>query len=410
MSELQLYRARWVLPLTSPPLPDGVVAVRDDRVIGVGARPAEIPGATGARVTDLGEVIVLPGLVNAHTHLSLTTLPRDLPRGDWFAWMAAAARAAAALTPTEVRAAVRAGADESWRLGTVLVGEVTTRPEGTDEIAAQGSLSARVFFEFLGISEPRARERFEAARDRAAALVGQGHIRLRPGLSPHAPYSVWPDLWREVGQRTAERTPYLTTHLAEPPGEDEFLLHGTGPVRDYLDRLGVWDGSFPVPGRSAVSLLDEAGVLGPRSLLVHGVHLTPADLPRLVATGTPLCLCPRSNARLGLPLAPVGAFQDAGIPLCLGTDSRAGNDDLSLWAEMRALRELAPELPAEAILRMGTVNGARALGFPELATGIRPGAAARLLIVNAGGVGDDNPCEFLLREPVEAGVGHLLHL
>ncbi len=410
MSELQLYRARWVLPLTAPPLRDGLVAVRKGRVEALGDDLSAIPGASGTPVTDCGEAVILPGLVNAHTHLSLSALPGELPRGDWFAWMTAAVGAAAALTPEEVAEGVRRGVEESRRMGTVLLGEITTRPEGTGEIAAGGDLAARVFFEFLGLTADRARETFTAACSGAEALAAAGHPGIRPGLAPHAPYSVRPGFWREAASWAVARDLPWSVHLAEPPGEDEFLRRGTGPLAGYLAGIRGPGEGFPTPGRTALELLAEAGALGPRCLLVHAVHLSPEDIRTVADSGSAICLCPRSNARLGLPPAPVETLHRAGIPLCLGTDSRAGNDDLGVWGEMRAMRRLAPSVPAEEILRMATVRGARALGFPELAQGIRPGAPARLLAVNAEGLGDDNPLEFLLREPVEPRISHLLHL
>jgi aminodeoxyfutalosine deaminase len=353
-------------------------------------------------VEDLGRAIVLPGLVNAHTHLSLSTLSPPRDRG-FFPWLEATATASRALDAEGVRAAVRAGARACWESGTVMVGEIATRAEGTAEIAAHGTLEARVFFEFLGVSEERARERFEKAT--ARALAAGESARLRPGLSPHAPYSVWPTLWRETAALARTRNLIWSTHLAEPPGEDRFLCRGDGPVRAYLEALGVWDGSFPVPGTGAVDLL--APALDARALLVHGVHLTADDAERLAATGASLCLCPRSNAVLGLPPPPASLLVARGVPLCLGTDSLASNDDLSVWGEMRALHELAPDIPPPAIVRMATVNGARALGMEDRGGAMRPGLPARLLVVAAPDLGGRDPAEYLVREPVEDRIRHL---
>lgn len=404
MTGLHVYRAGWVLPVTSPPIRDGAVAVREGVLLDVG--PAgEVAGRhPRAAEEDLGHALLLPGLTNAHTHLSLTTLSGRLP-GDagFLPWLGAAARNAAALSPQEVAASTERGLEESWRLGTVLVGEVTTRPDGWERILAHEGMLARIYFEFLGVTEDRARERFAAAGRAAARLQSRpGADTTLPGLSPHAPYSVWPDLWARTAETARRHGLRWTTHLAEPPDEREFLLQGTGPLRDYLQALGVWDGSFPVPGRAGLALLDAAGALDERALLVHGVHLLPAEMDRLAESGATLCLCPRSNAFLGLPPAPVRDLVTRGVRLCLGTDSKASNRDLSVWGEMRAVRRLVPELPAARILEMATVRGAMALGMSHLSGTLRPGILARLAAVDCTGeFPDQEPEEALLRETVE---------
>jgi cytosine/adenosine deaminase-related metal-dependent hydrolase len=166
--------------------------------------------------------------------------------------------------------------------------------------------------------------------------------------------------------------------------------------------MGLWDGSFPVPGTGAVAAWTRSGLLDGRALLVHGVHLEPADLAAIASSGATLCLCPRSNAYLDLPPAPVTAMVEAGIPLALGTDSKASNQDLGIWGEMRAIRNLMPAFPAAAILQAATVNGARGLGLDHRVGAIRPGLIPRLVRVAFSGPVPEDPHEFLVREPVEA--------
>ncbi len=227
---------------------------------------------------------------------------------------------------------------------------------------------------------------------------------MRAGLSPHAPYSVWPTHWREATAFARANDLLWSSHIAESPDEAEFLTRGTGPLRDYLVALGVWDGSFPVPGRSVIDLLTDAAALDERALLVHAIHLDEGAIARIAATGASVCLCPRSNAYLGLPPPPVEALMTHGVKLCLGTDAKASNDDLSVWAEMRALGRIAPRIPARRLVEMATSNGARALGFDGLAGTIRPGDRSPLVTVKSDGTRVDDPYRFLAREPVEEGV------
>ncbi len=394
------YRADWVLTLTGPPLRDGAVTVEDGRVDAVGPASEALRGVPDGAVREQGRAVLLPGLVNAHTHLSLTGL--EAPPGDYFRWLGTVARAASTLGAEEIEAATRRGWEECRRLGTAVVGEITTRPEGIAALLADPRVLARVYVEFLGLGAERARGRFEASVERAEALArGPEAFRIRPGLSPHAPYSVRPELWPETAARCRERNWRWSSHVAEPPGEDRFLRRGDGPVRDYLESLGVWDDGFPWPGAGGVEMLAGAGVLDGRALLVHGVHLEPAAMDAVAAAGAHLCLCPRSNAFLGLPPPPVRELAARGVRLCVGTDSRAGNDDLSVWAELRRLREIEPGIPAEALVRMATAGGARALGFEDAAGAIAPGYPARLIAVSTGSGALRDPHAALVAEPVE---------
>jgi len=397
---MRILTAAWVLPVTRPPIPAAGVAIDGGRIAGVGLAREVRERFPEAVVEDLGASILLPGLVNAHTHLSLTGLAGPLAGiREMTEWLGEVSRRAGALTAEEVREAVRQGIRESRERGTALVGEITTRPEGVEALVEEG-LPARVYFEFLGIHEDRARERF------AAAVAGAGRLEaphLRAGLSPHAPYSVWPPLWAEAAATCRRRGWRWSAHVLEHPGERELTTRGTGPLRAFLERMGFWNPAFPLPGTGPVTLLDRSRALGPEALLVHGIHLTPDEMRRLAATRTPLCLCPRSNRRLGHPPPPVRELLEAGVPLCLGTDSKASNDDLGVWGEMRRLHQDLPALPPERLLHWATSGGAEALGFADRAGSLEPGTGARLLALP--GTPRENQVHAALLDPgVEAAL------
>jgi len=399
-----LLTARWVLPVVTPPLRDGAILVRDGRIIAVG-RGDDLRRTVGpVEIQDLGDSLLLPGLVNAHTHLSLTSLRAHIPRHvPLLEWLATVTREAAKMSEDEVRRSVREGLESSWRAGTMALGEITTRPEGVTEIAADGRFASRVYFEFLGVSPERSERRYQAAVDHAGSLSG-GNDGVRPGLSPHAPYSVWPTLWRSTAEFCRENDLRWSTHLAESPYEREFLLEGGGPLRQHLERLGVWDDRFPVPKTNIMDLWTEENILDERALLVHGLHLDPSDLDAIAVSKAFLCLCPRSNAMLGLPPPGVRDLVERGIPLCLGTDSLASNEDLSVWGEMRAVHALMPELSPDSLLRMATLHGAQALGLEDRSGSLSPGLPARCLVVEAGDLGNGEPLSYLLRPLIELRV------
>lgn len=402
-----LHHARWVLPVSRPPLADGAVVLNGGSIQDVGLLD-EVRRRSGLDPAEQRWDLILPGLVNAHTHLSVTGLRDRVPRGGGITdWLSRMADLAGRLDPEDVAAGVDEGVRTSLERGTVLVGEITTRPEGAHRLRGEPRLWSRVFFEFLGVTAERAEARFAAARDQALAWTAKAPEQSGAGLSPHAPYSVWPSLWeRTAGFSEVHALPW-STHLAEPPGEEEFLTRGTGELRRHLERLGVWDGTFPVPGTSAVKMLAAAGALNKHALLVHGVHLTSEEIEALARAGAHLCLCPRSNAFLGLPPAPVMAAYRAGLSLAVGTDSAASNHDLGVLGELRALRELAPELPPAVLLAMGTRNGARALGFGHRLGTVETGKASCLLGVASRPGSPADPWERLFSPEAEIDVRRL---
>jgi len=400
------YRSNWLLPIHSDPIPDGVVVVDGDQVAGLGPADEMLGHFPQAELHELGETIVLPALVNAHTHLALTHEAGKHPSGaGLFPWLKSMVPQARAMDEAAVTAAVTAGIEESRRLGTGLLGDIVTHPAAARALQAAAPLRARAFFEFLGVSEATCRRSLEAAQQAAEAMPAKG--RVRPGLAPHAPYSVWTPLWKEAVDWATERDLPWTTHLLEPASEPLFTARGVGEIREYLEWLGVWDDAFPPMGQRPISFFDRTKVLGPGALFVHGVHLVPDEMNRINLHDIALCLCPRSNAYLGLPPAPMDGLREAGVFLCLGTDSKASNHDLGLWGEMRAIRGLAPDLPAGDILTMATAHGAMALGFRGEAGVIAPGVEADLIAVGADGLGAGSPEEYLVREPVDGRVQRL---
>jgi len=397
-----LLTARWVLAVVSPPIRDGALLVRGGRLRAVGSVNDLRQTADDAEVQDFGNTLLLPGLVNAHTHLSLTSLAPHIPhRAPLLEWLATVTREAGKMTEDEVRRSVREGLESSWRAGTLALGDITTRPEGVTEIVADRRFAARVYYEFLGVSPERSERRYTAARDRALSLIGGS---TRAGLSPHAPYSVWPTLWQTAAQFCRDNDLRWSAHLAESPYEREFVLEGRGPLRAHLERLGVWDDAFPVPRMPIVPFWMSQGVLDDRALLVHGLHLDTSDMDAIASARAFLCLCPRSNAMLGLPAPRVRELVSRGVRLCLGTDSLASNEDLSVWGEMRAIHELMPELPAETILRMATLGGAQALGLDDVCGSLTPGLPARVVAVQASDLRDGDPVSYLLRPLIELHV------
>jgi cytosine/adenosine deaminase-related metal-dependent hydrolase len=368
-SPVTRYRAAWVLPISGRPIAGGVVAVDRDVIASVGEHD-------GGIVEDLGRVAVLPGLVNAHTHLELSWMRGQVaPAASMPAWAASlmALRRRVSHEPPEPIVDAIAEARAS---GTCLVGEVTST-FATYEPLIESELSAALFREVLGFSAPDPEALVAAVSSQIADLTPIAW--LRPSIVPHAPYSVSPPLLQAIARWSTGKP--LSIHLGESVQELDFLRDGTGEWRALLEALGVWNAAWTPPVCGPVEFLDRLGMVDEHLLAVHGVHFTEAELTRLATAGATLVTCPRSNRWTGAGVPPVGRFYASGVRLAVGTDSLASVDDLNLFAELAEVRRLAPGVAAARILESATLSGAAALGFASELGSIEPGKRAQLLTV-----------------------------
>jgi cytosine/adenosine deaminase-related metal-dependent hydrolase len=392
-----LLRAAWVCPIAAPPLRDGWVAVRHGRITAAGSG-ADAPPAR--RLEALGDVALMPGLVNAHTHLELSWLRgRVPPQADFLTWVAgllaerrAMEQAGDPATDDPARAAIA----ELRATGTVAVGDISNALI-TPPLLAEAQMPAVVFHELLGFRVTDGRRHVEDAIARHAPLAFED---VRLALAPHAPFSVSRELFEAVREWTAGATPRITSvHVAESPEEVELLSTGAGPWQERLAALGAWRDGWVAPGCGPGDYLCDLGVIDRGTLVVHGVQLTDSELARIAAAGATLVTCPRSNAWVGVGDPPVARFLASGVRLALGTDSLASAPDLNLFGELAALRRLAPDASARRLLAAATLGGADALGLSAEFGAILPGRRATLVAVDVPR-GTADPEEALL-----AGVG-----
>jgi len=379
------YHAAWVLPIAEPAIRDGWIAVDGGRIVAYGSPgPAGRRGlADGAREVDLGDVVVLPGLCNAHTHLELSYLRDEVPPASqfvtWIRSVMAARRQRPDLAGAEIVDAIDRAIDESVACGTAIVGDITNTLVTFDPLA-RSALAAVVFYEVIRFNASDASAVVDEARRRIEELVPTD--RVRASLAAHAPYSVAPLVLRAI-RRSIDRDPFApcSIHLSESVEEMEFIRTGGGPWRALLEEVGSWNAAWVPPGGSPVEFLDDSGFLDARVLAVHGVQMTAADLERLAARGTTLVTCPRSNGHTGAGAPPIQEFYESGVHVAVGTDSLASAPDLNVFAELATMRALAPRVPAATLLESATREGARALGFDARYGTIEPGKSARLIAV-----------------------------
>lgn len=369
--------AAHVLPITSAPIADGWVDLVDGCVAAVGRRQEQGAPAPD-RILDLGSVAVLPGLVNAHTHLELSHLRgRVPPSPDFMSWVTTLLRVRAAAgepDPEAMDEAIR----EAHATGTAALGDIGNTTASVEPLR-RSPIDAWHFHELLGFREGTSTAVADTAWGEADARGHAGHVRC--GVAPHAPYSTAPELIAAVvSGLDAAPARRSSVHLGESPEELQLLADGSGPWRDLLESFGAWNPAWPVPACSPVTYFERLGVLHPRLLVVHGTQFTREDLDTLAASGVTLVLCARSNAWVGVGAPPVADAFASGVHVAVGTDSLASVSDLNLFNELASLHALAPSVPPAHLLRAASLGGAEALDAPHLGA-IEPGRSDRLIAV-----------------------------
>jgi len=374
----------WVLPITGPPIREGAVIVDQGRIARVGPGAEVLRGFTGP-VEDHGNGAILPGLVNCHVHLEFSALAGTVPpQIRWEDWLDDALAGYGGLSAEEVEAGVVRGIEAVHASGAALAGEVTNTGISLPHLE-NSPLAYHLFYECLGFDllEPVDLEEIFPFLGQAAAEASSP-----VSAGAHAPYSVSAPLFRAIGAWNQARRRPQTVHLAESRGEEEFLATGDGFFRDLLLRRGRRVGDFQPPNLAPAAYLDSLGFLHDATLAVHGVWLSLEELDRLRRTGAWLVLCPRANRYTGAGTPHVQQMLESRVNLALGTDSLAGNWDLNLFGEMLWLYRHYPAAPGELWLRLGTINGARALERSDEFGSLEPGKRAALGFVLLSGDGD----------------------
>ncbi|MEO5742311.1 MAG: amidohydrolase family protein [Vicinamibacterales bacterium] len=378
------YRVAWLLPISQPPIRDAWLRTDRGRIVAFGhTRPGDF---TESDETDLGDVAVLPGLVNAHTHLELSWMRGRIPETDDFSgWIRRIIelKKEFARHGDAVAASIEEAIREARACGTVLVGDITNTL-ATSRLLQEHHMAAVVFHELLGFRSEDAGDLMQQATEGLAREPASDLVRHT--LAPHSPYSVSPALFGLIRAALQQDSfAKSSVHLGESAAEMEFLKNGAGPYRAGLEQMGKWDPSWVCPRSSPVEYLDRMGFLDDRVIAVHGVHFSAADLTRLAALGVTMVTCPRGNVRTGAGVPPIEDFFASGLRVAVGTDSLASVPDLNIFSELEEMRRLAPALPARMLLESATMNGARALGFESDFGTIDSGKRDALIAVQLDG-------------------------
>jgi 5-methylthioadenosine/S-adenosylhomocysteine deaminase len=367
---VRVVSADWVVPVEGDPIRDGAVAIgADGRIAAVG------PSSELAEGERHEEAVILPGFVNAHSHLEYAVYAGfgdGLPFSDWIGMHV---ERKSRIDVSEMEASARLGALECLRSGITAVGDCSFSGAAATGCADVG-LRAIVYLEVFGADDAPLRERFEPMRDRIAGALSD---TVRLGISPHAPYTCTLELYAactELGLPVA-------THLAESEAETEYLRTGRGAWQSFAAML------VPPPGTTGIRALADAGMLGSHVVAAHCVQADAEEIALLAEHDVAVAHCPRSNAVLGCGVAPLRELREAGIRVCIATDSPASTPSFDMFDEMRAAvaaaraRERRPDaLSSHHALELATLGGARALGLDAELGSLVPGKQADLTVLS----------------------------
>lgn len=382
-----LYLAQWVLPVTAEPIADGGVLVDGDgRIAAVGPR-TDLQVPDGAGTVELGDAALLPGLVNTHAHPELAAFRNfleDLPFHEWIPTLHRT-RMAAALEDAAFEASARWTCVESLAAGITCIGATEDSGAAQDAMREAG-MRGVVYREVFGPDPEQADAAMVELRLRVAAMRTVETDLVRVGISPHAPYTVSDELYRRAAEYARSEGLPVACHAAEAEVEQHLVREGGGAFAEGLRRRGI---DVRPRGRSTVDVLERTGILDLAPLLIHCVHVDRQDIAAIAAAGASVAHCPVANARLGHGTAPLPEMLAAGVTVGLGSDSVASNNRTDLLEEARIAqvlhraRCLSPTLLSpDRLLRLSTIEGARALGLDQRIGSLEVGKDADLCAVS----------------------------
>ncbi|MEJ5348855.1 MAG: amidohydrolase family protein [Desulfosoma sp.] len=379
MKGVEIHRAPWVFVGMGPPVADGAVVVSHDRILESG-RAQDMRkkfGNASVRLWDHEEAALVPGAVNAHTHLdfSLLSLSRPSQPMGFPQWLVSVFQAKENLSPSKRRDAHKTGSLQAFQSGTRCFANVMNPPVESFPEPSKIPHEHR-FVELLGFHCQNLHELFSPE-----AITHKPYTFL-------AAHSLYATSWKVIAQAKAwsrSRGLLFSIHAAEHSDEVHFVRDGTGFCRDLLQSLGRWDASWRPSGTSPVKTLQTLGVLDAQTLLVHMVHVNEEDWNVVARCGAAVCFCPRSNAWIEGTIPRIEAALQRGIRCALGTDSLASNEDLNLFREATAVLDGMPGITPATVLRMVTSIGAQALGLHPFFGHLGPGAKTPFLAVSVSG-------------------------
>jgi len=390
-----ILRAEWVLPVAREPIEQGEVVVQNGVIVDVRRRSGT---RGGADVLDFGEAVILPGLVNVHTHLELTALRGAVEDLPFFEWIRRLVEMKDVLAEQDWRDSALWGALEAAASGITTVAD-TTDSGASAYALLQTGLRGRVYQEVFAVQpEQSPTKTLGKLEDKLQWLhrATRGSL-VEIGVAPHTLYTVRPAVMTALREYTREKGYPVCIHVAESADEIALLQEGKGKFAQMYAERGIpWE----TQGKHPVDILQEQGWLDANTLLVHAVHTDSRHAELFASTGTAIAHCPQSNAKLYNGVAPLSEWLAQEVKVGLGTDSVVSNNTLDMFAEMRsavllqrATRGVDSCMTARKAIEMATTGGAHALGMAERIGTLEPGKQADLCVLSLNGAHSFPTCD-----------------
>lgn len=392
-----IYCAPYVLPVDTSPIVDGAVLIEQDQIVAVGSRQLICSTYPTQIVTEFPRHILMPGLVNCHTHLELSVLENKIPTGLSFVdWLQKVIELRSLYNEGDIKASIEKGIKRLIATGTTCVGDVSSF-SFSKELLDKAGLRGIVFLEVVGFQSEKAEDILAQLRLKLKK-IDSGKGLVRAGIAPHAPYSVSPALFQQI-TACCQNDYKISIHLAESQEEVLFINKGAGPLYELLLSLGKWDASWQPAGCFPVQYLHRLQALPPGTAAVHLNYLEPDDYQILTRQQIQIITCPLSNRWLGHKNLHLNALYKKGVNVGLGSDSLASNDDLNLFNEMNLLAKENPWLDCEKIIKIATVGGAKVLGLESQIGSLTAGKQADMIALAApADLSVDSLAEYVIQE------------
>ncbi|MBF8276710.1 MAG: atzA [Candidatus Brocadiaceae bacterium] len=368
-----IIRAKYLISTPGSCIENGAVAVTGAKIhrVGLWCEMSAIPGVE--KVIDLGNAVIMPGLINTHTHLDLSNLHNRIkPTSNFTHWVFQVIGARMRWNDEDYVSSIEKGAKLSIESGVTTVADISNTGHAFS-VLKKSPLRKVVYKEIIGLKSEQAADIMKKLKEEIPQIKTDELLSV--GLSPHAPYSVSRELYQAVCGFAGESRLPVCTHLAETLDEIEFLTKGTGIFPAFLRQIRALPEGWKPPETTPIRYLNEMGVINNRTLLIHCNYVSDEEIALIQSSGASVAFCPRSHRFFGHTNHPVHRFLDAGVNVGIGTDSLASNDSLSVLDELKYLSAIHTISP-QTLISMATVNGAKAIGLESQVGQLREGFEA----------------------------------
>lgn len=387
---VKIFSAEWILPISSAPIENGAIGLENDEIVFVGKKEEVLENFPDATVEEFGEAVIMPGFVNCHSHLELTSMRGflDDSEADFFRWlMKLTITRAEKLTEKDIELSAIWGALEGVRAGITCFGDIGRYGRAGFNALKTNGLRGTLFQETeYSPYDAKADEDFAKLEEKFLALQTDETELVKAGLSPHSPYTVSRKLFEKIADYALRKDIRISTHAAESQMEEDLMLSGTGAMADFARNRGI---ELIPPRLSSVEYLSKIGVLKAKPLMAHCIKVSESEIEFIRESDSGVAHCPKSNAKLGHSIAPFEKFLNRKIRVGFGSDSVASNNTCDILEEARFAALLARtrtdklnHLAPRKIIETATLGGAKAMRLEDKIGTLERGKQADLTVLS----------------------------